>query len=270
MADPIRVLVVEGNDRANTETMRALGGTPYGVQYAALLESMDPRVQCDVARPSEEGPNVDLSPYAGVAWTGSAMSAYEERPEVENQIRLARRAFDAGLPVFGSCWGLQIAAVALGGAVRANPRGREIGIAPEIALAPGAQAHPMFQGRPQRFSALAVHRDEVAELPDGAQVLASNPMSAVQAMTVERDGIDFWGVQYHPEFDFHTLALIYRRLGSGLVREGACRDETEVQAAIERLEAYQAGASKLPPELKSAASRSLEIRNWLDTKLSRP
>lgn len=267
MPDRVRVLVVEGNDRASTEKMKALGAQSYGRQYARLLESMDERVTCDVARPSEDGADADLSGYAGVAWTGSAMSAYEERPEVANQIRLAQRVFEAGLPMFGSCWGLQIAAVALGGTVRANPRGREIGIAREIAIAPGAEGHPMFTGRPRIFSALAVHRDEVEEVPESAEVLASNAMSAVQAMVVEKDGVDFWGVQYHPEFDFRTLAIIYRRIAGLLVREGTCASEAEAEHAAARFEAYAADAKQLPLEIADSALRPLEIRNWLKRKV---
>ena len=159
MADRFRVLVVEGNDGANTDKMRSLGASSYGEQYARLLESMSARVACDIARPSEEGFQHDLTGYAGVAWTGSAMSAYEDRAEVTNQIRLAERVFEAGLPMFGSCWGLQVAAVALGGKVWANPKGREIGFAERIEIRPGAETHPMLADRPKIYSALAVHRD---------------------------------------------------------------------------------------------------------------
>lgn len=267
MSDRVRVLVVEGNDRGSTEKMRALGAKSYGEQYAALLESMDSRIKCDIARPSEEGSKRDLKGYAGVAWTGSAMSAYEQRSEVANQIELAQRVFDEGLPVFGSCWGLQIAAEALGGKVRANPKGREIGIVPDITIAPGAEDHPMFERKPQTFAVLAVHRDEVEELPTGARVLASNDTSEVQAMTVEGGGVDFWGVQYHPEFDFKTIAIIYRRLVRLLISEGTCKSEAEVEAQAAKFEKYAENSKSLPAEVRDPTLRQAEIRNWLNEKV---
>ena len=42
------------------------------------------------------------------------------------QVELARRALLAGAFVYGSCWGLQVAATACGGRVFPNPRGREL------------------------------------------------------------------------------------------------------------------------------------------------
>jgi len=62
---------------------------------------------------------------------------------VRGQLDLARAAFAARVPSFGSCWAAQIAVVAAGGIVRANPRGREMGIARKIALTPEGRGHPM-------------------------------------------------------------------------------------------------------------------------------
>ena len=121
----------------------------------------------------------------------------------------------------------------------------------------------MLADRPKIYSALAVHRDEVEEVPDGAEVLASNGMSRVQVMVVERDGVDFWGVQYHPEFEFRTLAITYRRIARLLVKEGTCADEADAETAATRFDAYQVDAKELPAEVADAELRRLEIRNWL-------
>jgi GMP synthase (glutamine-hydrolysing) len=83
---------------------------------------------------------------------------------------------------------LQLAAAALGGRVRTNPRGREIGVARGVALTEAGRGHPMLAGRPAVFEALCFHLDEVEAPPPGAEVLAGNAMSAVQAMALRTPG----------------------------------------------------------------------------------
>ncbi|MCA9687585.1 MAG: GMP synthase, partial [Myxococcales bacterium] len=80
-------------------------------------------------------------------WTGSSLTAYHDVPEVRCQIELARRVLDVGVPAFGSCWAAQIAAIAGGGRVDANPLGREAGVARKIRLSPEGVAHPLFAGK---------------------------------------------------------------------------------------------------------------------------
>ena len=45
---------------------------------------------------------------------GSPLHIYDSDPCVTRQIDFARSAFAAGVPVWGSCWGLQGAVVAWG------------------------------------------------------------------------------------------------------------------------------------------------------------
>ncbi len=69
------------------------------------------------------------------------------------QIELAKAVFAAGVPFFGSCWGLQVAVTAAGGEVRANPRGREFGFARRILLTEAGREHRLFAGKPAAFEA---------------------------------------------------------------------------------------------------------------------
>ena len=110
-----------------------------------------------------------------------------------------RRCFAAGLPVIGSCNGMQLAASILGGSTAESP-GREDGPAGNIKLTDAGKTHPMMVGREDGYAVPCTHRDEVVRLPDAAVLLAGNDR-AVQAFAVEQDGIHFWGMQYHPEFD---------------------------------------------------------------------
>lgn len=244
----VRVLIVDGNTRAYNAEKIAHGGSAAGEQYAAVLASIDAEVDCTIVRPADDddpGLPEGMSPsdFHGAAWTGSGLSLCgPETGAVTRQVELARCLFRAGVPVFGSCWGLQVAAVALGGSVRRNPRGREIGIARRIICTDAGIAHPMFRDKPKVFDAIAVHSDEVERAPAGMRVLAFNAMSAIQAADV-RDGQGrtvFWGVQYHPEYDFREIASSLRRACDGMIAEGMVRTRDEMQAYVGELVAMQA------------------------------
>ena len=179
-----------------------------------------------------------------------------------------------GVPFFGSCWGLQVAVTAAGGSVRANPRGREFGFARRILLSDEGRAHPMFAGKPAVFEAPTIHRDEVAVLPPGATVLASNEMS-LQAATFSYRGGTVWGVQYHPEYEFLDIAAAAERYDQVLVDEGLFSDATALAAYAADLRVLQSRPTDGPlgwkhglgPAMTDAALRLAEIRNWLDRQV---
>ncbi len=108
--------------------------------------------------------SVGLEDYDGVTMTGSALNIYKGGAPVTRQIELAKAVFAAGVPFFGSCWGLQVAVTAAGGEVRANPRGREFGFARRIVLSDAGREHRLFAGKPAAFEAPTIHkrRDRLA------------------------------------------------------------------------------------------------------------
>ena len=77
-----------------------------------------------------------LDSYDGVAITGSSLNIYQRDIASLRQIDFVREVFARGIPMFGSCWGLQLATVAAGGEVGLNPAGREVAFARKIALTP--------------------------------------------------------------------------------------------------------------------------------------
>ena len=110
--------------------------------------------------------------------------------------------------------------VALGGKVRKNPKGAEMGVARSILLTEEGRAHPMYEGKAAVFDALCVHQDEVCELPEGAVLLAGNDISDVQAACLHDGARSFWGVQYHPEYDLLQIAAMFKRGASRMVERG--------------------------------------------------
>src|SRR5439155_3824199 len=143
--------------------------------FAAAVQLHDSGVRCtpvNIADGEALPFGTTVSDFDGVMFPGSPLHIYDPMPCVTRQIDFARAAFAAGVPVWGSCWGLQLATVALGGAVRRNPRGRELPIARAITLTEAGRVHPLLASRPPIFDALCSHIDEIETLPPNSQEIA--------------------------------------------------------------------------------------------------
>jgi len=269
-----RVLVVDGN-RAETRARQvAAGGHDSGDGYVETLTGLMPGLRCDVVRPADGEvslpPGVALADYDGAAMTGSALNVYDGGPHIERQIELAKALFAAGVPFFGSCWGLQVAVTAAGGVVRPNPRGREFGFGRRICLNDAGRAHPMFAGKAEVFEAVTVHRDEIATLPPGGVLLASNEMGLQAAEITHGRGV-FWGVQYHPEYSYAEIAATAVRYGETLVVEGLFADAADMDRWVAELRALDANPDSpslnwrlgLGPGIRDPGHKLAEIGNWL-------
>jgi GMP synthase (glutamine-hydrolysing) len=273
-----RILVVDGNAADVRARQAAAVGYDSGEGYARILRRLMPDIACDIIRPADAvpafPPGVSLQSYSGVTITGSALNVYSGGGAVDRQIEIAKAVFEAGVPFFGSCWGLQIAVAAAGGVVRRNPRGREFGFARRILLTEAGRAHMLYDGKPAAFEAPTVHRDEIAVLPAGALTLASNEMG-LQAAAFTRGRTTFWGVQYHPEYDYVDIAAAAERYGKTLVDEGLFEDEPALKAFASELRQLQAEPADsallwkhgLGPALASEPLRLIEIRNWLERQV---
>ncbi len=267
------ILVVDGNRAATREQQVVAGGRPSGEGYAQVLQSLA-EVSCDIVRPADGAvrfaPGTGLGSYDGVAITGSALNVYDGGVHIERQVELARAVFAAGVPFFGSCWGLQVAVCAAGGRVRRNPRGREFGFGRRIELGEAGRRHEMFTGKPAVFEAIPVHRDDVDQLPEGAVALASNDMG-LQALELRCARGTFWGVQYHPEYSYDEIAATALRYGDALIAERLFADQHELAAFVADMRALMQDPRDrrltwkhgLGPAMQDEASKLAELRNWL-------
>jgi|SRR5579871_388005 len=269
-----RILVIDGNTAAIRAKLVEQLGYATGEGYAGVLRSIDSHLSIDVVRPADCNPvlptGMTLGDYQGVAVTGSALNVYAGGAAVERQLALVRAVFAAGIPLFGSCWGLQVAVTVLDGEIVRNPRGREFGFARRIVLTASGRAHPMYQRKPTVFEAPTVHLDTIARLPPGATVLAENEYG-IQALTVTRAATRFWGVQYHPEYEFLDVAAVAERYGQRLVEEQFFGSLADIGAFVADMRQLSARPDDRPVLWKyglgSAAAdwnlRTLELRNWL-------
>jgi GMP synthase (glutamine-hydrolysing) len=276
---PLRLLVVDGYKRAQREEyVRDAGATPSEA-YAAELRRIEPSLVTDICLPADEGANLPdgagLSSYDGIALTGSSLHIHSPEPAVTRQIELMRAIYRSGTPCFGSCWGIQIGAVAAGGTVALNPNGLEIGFARRIAMTDAGTRHPLLAGRPAAFDAPAIHFDSIVAPPADATILAANAMSPIQAAEFRQDGGVFWGVQYHPEFSLRLIATILRRHRRTLIDQGLRRDEADTGAWLADLDALDADPSRrdlawahgLDEEVLDPGKRVTELRNFIEARV---
>ncbi|MBO3747104.1 glutamine-hydrolyzing GMP synthase [Streptosporangiaceae bacterium NEAU-GS5] len=100
--------------------------------------------------------------------------------------------FEAGVPLFGICYGFQVMARELGGRV-AKTGLSEFGGTPLTVLREGA----LFAGLPAAQQVWMSHGDSVVAAPEGFAVTASTADTPVAAFESPSRGM--YGVQFHPE-----------------------------------------------------------------------
>ncbi len=276
MANHPHILVVDGYSRAGREDLQAGGASTAGDQYERMLTSCCPGAEIDILYPADPGAALPqgaaIAQYDGIAWTGSSLTVHKPDDKVLPQIEFARAAFHAKVPSFGSCWAVQIAAVAAGGACAVNPKGREMFIARKIALTPAGRAHPLYIGKSDVFDGWISHDDEVSLMPPTGVVLASNPWTRVQSATFTYQGGTFWGLQYHPEYTVHEMARLCYCRKQKLVDRGFFTDLDAAQAFVDDLEALHEDPTRrdlrwrfgIDDDILSEDIRHTEVRNWIE------
>jgi GMP synthase (glutamine-hydrolysing) len=271
------ILIAEGTP-AVWQTARADLGIPSNFSLCAAAVGLhQPDIRCtalNIADGESLPPGTALADFDGVMIPGSPLHIYDRTQEVTRQIDFAGAALAAGIPVWGSCWGFQLATVALGGSVRRNPRGRELAIARAITVTEAGRTHPLLSSRPAVFDALCSHLDEVETLPPNAVVLAGNEISAVQAMAVQtRYGGSFSGTQYHPEHTLAVSAALIELRAAELVEEGLGSDRAGISAMAADYRSLAAEPTRrdliwrygIAGEIIDPVRRTAEIGNWLRT-----
>ncbi|AWN44630.1 type 1 glutamine amidotransferase [Methylobacterium durans] len=273
----LHCLVADGNARDGRENHVRATGKTSAQAYAALLKTLATDLACTLINPADADvalpSGLDLAGFDALIFTGSALHVTEARPEVGRQRELMRAALDAGLPVFGSCWGVQVAATVAGGDAGRNPRGPEYGFARAIMPTLSGRRHPLVSGRPAAYDAPAMHLDAVIAPPPNSDVLASNALLDVQAIEIRRGAGVFWGTQYHPELDLDELGAMLRLQAEDVIEARFCRNRADVEAFAADLDDLHRGPRErtdlawrhgIGSEVLDALSRRREIANFLD------
>jgi GMP synthase (glutamine-hydrolysing) len=123
----------------------------------------------------------------GIILSGSPSSVYEV-----NAPKPDPRIFDLGIPVLGICYGLQLFADRMNGAVNSAAR-REYGKA-ELFI---DDHHDIFKGLDASISVWMSHGDALSRIPEGFEPIAHSHNSPICA--IRNSQKKMFGVQFHPE-----------------------------------------------------------------------
>ena len=273
----LSIAILNGYPRKSRENFDAQDvGHPHDL-YMQALRNYVPNAVFDIlfiADVDDALPTgANLQSYDACIWTGSDLTIHHSDDErVTRQIDLAQDLFEAGVPMFGSCWGLQMAVLASGGAVQKNPKGREWGLAREIRQTEEGKASQLLKGKPEQFDGFIMHLDEVTRLSPSTTLLAVNEHTYVQAVEVHYGNGDFWATQYHPEYNLYEMARLIKARSKPLVREGFFeQEETVLEYAQDMFAlAEQPDSVELRDkftvgdDITDDRLRQLELRNWLE------
>ena len=161
----------------------------FGAQYAQLIARRvrEAQVYSEVVPHTTPVSELLARNPSAIVLSGGPSSVYEPgAPMVDPEL------FEAGVPVFGICYGFQAMARALGGEVE-HTGNREYGRTELTVVDPGV----LHAELPARHPVWMSHGDEVSKAPEGFTVTAASPRASVAAFeNLERR---LAGVQYHPE-----------------------------------------------------------------------
>jgi len=159
--------------------------------------------------------------------TGSRHGAYEPHAWIPPLEEFIRKAYGAGVPLVGICFGHQIMAQALGGKVVKFSGGW--GVGPVEYRTTGGATYQLH----------AMHQDQVVEKPPEAEVIASSEHCEYAGFAYKGKAISF---QPHPEFSTGYMRdLIEARKGkvippeqadNALAKTGRQTDDASIAAQI--------------------------------------
>lgn len=158
-----------------------------------------------------------LARYDGVVVGGSPFNvsdlhktAVQLRVEADLEL-MARRAIDADVAVFFTCFSIGVVTRMLGGEVTSDTP--ESASATVIETTAAGAEDPVFGPSAPALTVFTAHKESAAGLPDGAVLLATNGTCPVQAYRV---GTHLYTAQFHPEptpRDFADRMTFYRTTG---------------------------------------------------------
>lgn len=208
----------------------------YGPMFITMLsdpgETWDEYFVVDGQFPSLE----ELQKYDGFVVTGSRHDAHGDEEWIEKLCGVLQQIHEMKKKSLCVCFGHQVVSRALGGKTGRAAVGWEVGLQ-DLCLTESFFSKPYGAGMPPRLKVLKVHRDQVSELPQGAELLASSERTGVEMFAV---GEHVLAIQGHPEFfEDVVVDLLDDRLAPLMTKEEIMLAKESLQKARADEKAWQ-------------------------------
>ena len=272
--ETVKVGIINGYPKADRDDLDRAQMTSADSLYVNILKRRYPEFQLEslfLADPENPLPSGStLDDFDAFIWTGSKLTIYHDNLNVTRQIEFSKTLFEVGKPQFGSCWGVQMAAVAAGGEVRKMEQGRETYIARKHTLTAEGRACKLYEGKPDVFDGFVNHLDEVVTIPEGGTLLTTGGHCHIQALEVKHKKGTFWGLQYHPEYNLMEMAKLMEARGDALIKEGFFPDWDALKTKTAKMVALNDDPTnetlkadlEVGPDILNADLREAELVNY--------
>ncbi|MCX8276848.1 MAG: glutamine-hydrolyzing GMP synthase [Dehalococcoidia bacterium] len=210
------------------ERMKTIVIIDFGSQYSRLIARRirEANTYCEIVSHDAGREILDEQDVIGVILSGGPNSVYEDdAPMAPTWV------YEAGVPVLGICYGMQLIAHQLGGKVERGIE-REYGHA---VVHKDGQDNILFDGLDNEVPVWMSHGDRIEQLPPGFRSMAYTENSPLAVMGNEEG--TYFGIQFHPEVA-HTPqgAEILRNFLFGVCKAaGDWTPKNFVSDAIERI-----------------------------------
>jgi GMP synthase (glutamine-hydrolysing) len=191
----------------------------FGAQYGQLIARRirECHVYCEIVPHDTPTETILARRPKGIVFSGGPSSVYEEGAPLCDPA-----LFEAGIPILGICYGMQLMAKVLNGEVRGGAQ-REYGRTELTVLNHG----DMFEGLNPRLIAWMSHGDRVDKVPPGF-VETARTSHALAAMSNPTRRL--FGVQFHPEVVHTPWGIeVFRNF---LYKQCECRESWTTESVV--------------------------------------
>jgi len=181
---------------------KKFGQYPEMVKH--LLQKINPTLTFETFQAEQHQLPAHIHACDAYLITGSKHSVNDHWPWIAELEDFILKLHQAHIKLIGICFGHQLIAKTLGGKVSKSPQGWGIGMSTNRVLQHKLWMNPSCD----HFNLLISHQDQVVELPQGTEILASNEFCPFYMLQIGNN----LTIQGHPEFTKdYAKALIESR-----------------------------------------------------------
>jgi len=168
----------------------------FGSQYTQLIAR---RIREIGVFSMIEPNNLSLAKLREINPKGIILSGGPESVNQASKLKLPNYFYDAGIPILGICYGMQLIADKFGGKITSSKQ-KEFG----LSYFSRTNKSKLFEGNkiPEKFKVWMSHSDRVTRSPKGFQTIGNSTNSSISAFSNEK--LKIYGLQFHPEVTHTT------------------------------------------------------------------